>query len=351
MILFNRISFSEKFFFTKNLVVMLKSGIPISKVIETLAEQTRNPAFKKVLTKVTEDISKGQSLESSLGKYPQVFDTFYLSLIRIGEESGTLEESLLYLVTHLQKEKELRQKVQGALLYPSIIIVATFGIGLAIAFFILPQIVDLFESLRVELPFTTLALIFFARILRDWGLVAVPLMIAAAVALVFLLRSQPVKPLWHRTLLHLPIVGTLFQNISLARLTRNLGIMLKSGLTVTSALETAAQVEGNLVYKRDLTRISEDVKRGKSIENALSDGHFAEFPLFAARMIGVGEHSGNLEENLAYLGDYFEEEVDNVTRNLSVILEPVLLIFIGGVVAFVALSIISPIYQVTGSIR
>lgn len=351
MSLFNRISFSEKFFFTKNLAVMLKSGIPISKVVETLGEQTKNAAFKKVLGKVTDDISKGKSLESSLGDYPKTFDPFYLSLIRIGEESGTLEESLLYLVTHLQKEKDLRQKVQGALLYPAIVLIATGGIGFAIAFFILPQIVDLFESLQVKLPITTLALLFVARLLRDWGAIMVPAFVGLVIAVVLVLRSRPVKPLWHRTLLKLPIVGSLFQNISLARLTRNLGIMLKSGLTVTSALETAAQVEGNLVYRRDLTKVSEEVKRGKSIENALSEGHFAEFPLFAIRMIGVGEQSGNLEENLAYLGDYFEEEVDTVTSNLSTILEPVLLIFIGGVVAFVALSIISPIYQVTGSIH
>jgi len=127
--------------------------------------------------------------------------------------------------------------------------------------------------------------------------------------------------------------------------------MLRSGLTITSALQTASEVERNQVFKKDLVKIAGEVQRGKSIESAIISEEFKEFPLFMVRMIGVGEKSGNLEENLAYLGEYFEAEVDNVTRNLATVLEPVLLIFIGAVVAFVALSIISPIYQITGSIR
>lgn len=349
--IFDRVSFKEKFFFTKNLATMLKSGIPISEVIETLAEQAKSRAFKKILNQVEEDVSRGRSLENSLNQFPKVFDEFYLSLIRIGEESGTLEESLVYLVEQMEKDKELRQKVQGAMLYPSIVLMATGVIGLVLAFFILPQIIGLFESLNVELPFTTKILIFVAKILRDWGLILVPALVAAFILFMALLQTKPIKPVWHRIILKLPVFGRLFQNIALATLCRNLGIMLRSGLTITSALETSAQVERNLTYQRDLKKISEEVRRGKSIGATLSEEGFREFPLFVTRMIGVGEKSGNLEDNLAYLGDYFEDEVDAMTKNLSTILEPVLLIGIGGVVAFVALSIISPIYQVTGSIR
>jgi len=334
MAIIGGVSFSEKFFFTKNLTVMLKSG-----------------AFKKILFQVSKDVTRGQSLEKSLRSYPNVFNQFYVSLIKVGEESGTLEDSLVYLVEQMEKEHELREKVRSAMLYPSIVLMATGGIGLSLAFFILPQIIGLFESLNVELPFTTIILIWVAKFLRDWGLIALPGMLALFIGLFFLVRSRWVKPVWHAFLLRLPTLGTLLQNISLATLTRNLGIMLKSGLTITSALETSAQVEENLVYQRDLMKISEEVRRGKSIETALTEGKYKEFPLFMVRMVGVGEKSGNLEENLAYLGDYFEDEVDTTTRNLATILEPVLLIGIGAVVAFVALSIISPIYSITGSIR
>lgn len=330
---------------------MLKSGIPIAEVIDTLTIQAKSGAFKKILGQVTQDVSRGQSLEKSLSKYPAVFNKFYVSLIQVGEESGTLEDSLLYLVEQMEKEHELREKVRSAMLYPSIVLMATGGIGLGLAFFILPQIIGLFESLNVELPFTTIILIAFAKFLRDWGLIALPGALALFVGFLFLLKSRWVKPSWHAFLLRVPTLGTLIQNISLATLARNLGIMLKSGLTITSALETSAEVEENMVYKRDLVKISEAVRKGKSIETALTEGKFKEFPLFMVRMVGVGEKSGNLEENLAYLGDYFEDEVDTTTRNLATILEPVLLIGIGAVVAFVALSIISPIYSITGSIR
>ncbi|KKW05793.1 MAG: GspF: general secretion pathway protein F [candidate division CPR1 bacterium GW2011_GWC1_49_13] len=351
MAIIGGVSFSEKFFFTKNLTVMLKSGIPISQVVDTLAIQAKSGAFKKILFQVSKDVTRGQSLEKSLRSYPNVFNQFYVSLIKVGEESGTLEDSLVYLVEQMEKEHELREKVRSAMLYPSIVLMATGGIGLSLAFFILPQIIGLFESLNVELPFTTIILIWVAKFLRDWGLIALPGMLALFIGLFFLVRSRWVKPAWHAFLLRLPTLGTLLQNISLATLTRNLGIMLKSGLTITSALETSAQVEENLVYQRDLMKISEEVRRGKSIETALTEGKYKEFPLFMVRMVGVGEKSGNLEENLAYLGDYFEDEVDTTTRNLATILEPVLLIGIGAVVAFVALSIISPIYSITGSIR
>ncbi|MEX0887883.1 MAG: type II secretion system F family protein, partial [Patescibacteria group bacterium] len=244
MMLLNRVSFSEKFFFTKNLAIMLKSGIPISTVAETLAEQAKSGAFKKILGQVQSDVSRGKSLEKSLSQFPKVFDEFYLSLIRIGEESGTLEESLMYLIDHMEKEKSLRQKVQGAMLYPAIVLLATGGIGLVLAFFILPQIIGLFESLNVELPFTTKILIFGAKILKEWGLIAVPGSVLLLLGLVGLIQTKPVKPVWHHFILRLPIFGELLRNISLATLCRNLGIMLKSGLTITSALETSAQVEG-----------------------------------------------------------------------------------------------------------
>lgn len=345
------VSFKDRFFFTKHLSLMLKSGIPITDILSTLATQAKTKTFREALLQVGEDVSRGQRLNKALSKHPNIFSPFYRSLVEVGEESGTLEASLFYLVEQMEKEHYLRQKVQSAMLYPAIVLTATSVIGFAIAFFILPQIVTLFESFDVDLPFTTRILIFVAHALQDWGLIILPATVGFVIALVFLLNTPFVKPHWHALILRLPIFGYFFQNVALATLTRNLGIMLKSGLPITAALATSAEVEGNLIYKRDLLKISEEVKKGKSIEAILLEQKFKEFPIFMVRMVGVGEKSGNLEENLAYLGDYFEDEVDNIASNLSVILEPVLLLFIGGVVAFVALSIISPIYQITGSIR
>lgn len=349
--MFNRMSFSEKMFFTKHLAVMLKSGIPIADILETLITQAKSGAFKGILQQVYEDVSRGQGLEKAFAKHPKVFDPFYLSLIRIGEESGTLEESLEYLTEQLEKEDDLQKKVQSAMLYPSLILVATGVIGLALAFFVLPQITELFENLDIELPPTTRLLLFVSKLLREQGLFVIAGLFLLFFVLSFLLRSRWIKPRRDAFILRLPIFGYFLKSVAMASLSRNLGIMLRSGLPVTAALATAAEVEQNAVYKRDLEEIAAEVKKGKTIEKALQEGRYPEFPLFVSRMIGVGEKSGNLEENLVYLGEYFEAEVDTITKNMTTILEPLLLLFIGGAVAFIALSIITPIYQITGSIR
>lgn len=349
--MFNRVSFSEKMFFTKHLTVMLKGGIPIVDILEALIVQAKSGAFQKILQQAHDDVLKGQSLEKAFAKHPKVFDLFYISLVRVGEESGTLEESLAYLTEQLEKEHDLRGKVQSAMLYPSLILAVTGMVGLVLAFFVLPQIVELFENLDVSLPPTTKLLIFVSKALRDYGFIIVPGLFFSSAAMGLILRSRWIKPYRDAVLLKLPILGHFFKCVTMATLGRNLGIMLRAGLPVTAALATAAASEGNAVYKRDLEAIATEVKKGKSIEKAILAGKYREFPPFVSKMIGVGEKSGNLEENLVYLGEYFEAEVDRITKNLTTILEPALLFFIGGVVGFVALSIIAPIYQITGSIR
>jgi len=347
----SRVSFSEKMFFTKHLAVMLKSGIPIDDILETLIAQAKSGAFKKVLQQAYEDVSKGQSLEKAFSKHPKVFDPFYLNLIRVGEESGTLEESLTYLTEQLEREGNLRRKVRSAMLYPSLVLVATGVIGFALTFFVLPQVAALFENLDVALPPTTRLLLFASSIIRDRGVLIIPGLFLLFAVSGIVLRSRLVKPLCDMFLLKLPVVGYFFRCVAVASISRNLGIMLRSGVPITSALTTLAAIEENAVYRRDLAAIADEVKKGRSIERAIEDGKYREFPPFVSRMIGVGEKSGNLEENLSYLGEYFEAEVDSITKSMAGILEPILLLFIGGVVGFVALSIISPIYKITGSIR
>lgn len=346
-----KVSFSEKLFFTKHLTVMVKSGIPIAEILWTLMEQAKSGGFKETLQRTHEDVSRGQSLEKAFSKHGNVFDPFYVNLVRVGEESGTLEESLGYLTEQLERENNLRKKVQSAMLYPALVLGATGAIGLGLAFFVLPQISEMFKDLNVKLPITTKLLILFSDLLREQSYLLIGGMFIVLLLIALIFRSSRIKPLRDMVLLKLPIFGYFSRSICLAALCRNLAIMLKSGLPVTAALETAQNTERNAVYKRILEGISEDVRKGKSIGSAIKERGYREFPTYVIRMIEVGERSGNLEENLAYLGDYFEAEVDVLTKNMSSILEPVLLLMIGGVVAFVALSIITPIYQVTGSIR
>lgn len=346
-----RVSLTEKLLFTKHLLIMLKSGITISEGIETIAAQTKSAQFRKVLEELGRDIRNGQTLAKALTKHPKIFNQFYASLIEVGEESGTLETSLDYLAKQQASEYALRKKIQAALLYPGIVLVAVTIVGLGMSLFVLPKLVDLFTSLDVKLPLTTRILLFFANLMKNHGtFIILGFIISIFIFRIFISLSM-VRPIWDKLLLSLPIFGTLFQNRELSLMCRNLGIMLKSGLPIRRALEVEYFACENYVFKDYVKRIQKSVAKGKEIASELSLGYYSKFSPIAIKMIGVGEKTGQLDESFLYLSNFFDEEVDNIAKNLSVVLEPIILLVIGFVVGFVALAIISPIYELTGSIR
>jgi len=349
--LFSRVTFLDKLFFTKHLSVMLKSGIPIGEAIDDISQQSKNPAFQKLLGTILADIDNGQSFEKSLSKHPKVFDTFYISLIRIGEESGNLENNLEYLSGQLKKNYEFQKKVQGALMYPAIILFVTFIAGGAISLFVLPKLIDLFSSLDVKLPLSTKILLFIANTMKNYGYFIFAGLFIFFLFFRFLITKPKIKWYWDRLLLHLPAIGIFLQYVQVSFFCRNLGIMLKSGLPITTALETQYDATTNLVFKKYLKLLLESVEKGKPMSERLASHDFQYIPSLVAKMMGVGEKTGKLDESFMYLGDFYEEEVDNYSKNFSTILEPVILIIIGLVVAFVAMAIISPIYQLTSGVH
>lgn len=346
-----RVSQLDVLFFTKHLSVMLKSGIPIAEAISTLKDQTKNVTFKEVLGKVQADIENGQTFESALSKHKDVFSSLYVSLVGIGEKSGKLEDNLEYLSEQLKKSYDFNQKIQGATLYPKLILAATVIMGMFISLFVLPQLVDMFTSLDVTLPLSTKILLFVANLMKNYGVYIAIGVVATGVLIAFLLQTSYVKPKYHRLLLILPFIGTLNQNLEMAGFCRNMGVMLKSGLTITEALKAQLDATDNLVYKGYLESILKAMEKGKKISNELDNKKYPFIPAIVTKMIGVGEDTGKLEDVFIYMGDFFEEDVDDTTKNLSNVMEPALLLAIGVVVAFVSLAIITPIYQLTGGIR
>ena len=337
--------------FTKHLAVMLKSGMNIAEAIESLAVSTKSNKFNQILVQVAVDIRNGQSLAKALKKHPKVFSNFFVSLIEIGEESGTLDESLSYLAEHLAKQYALSKKIQGALLYPTIVVVAVTLVGIGMSLFVLPQLTNLFASLDVDLPITTVILLYFANLMKNHG----TLIISSFVAIIILFRILILQPFfrhkWDRFILSLPVFGELIVSEQVSSISRNLGIMLKSGLPITRCLEIQHESTENYVFKNYILELQKAVNKGKDMGEDLEKTNYAKFPDVAIKMIAVGEKTGKLDEVFLYLGDFFEEEVDNTAKNLSVILEPIVLLIIGLFVGFVALAIISPIYELTGSIR
>lgn len=330
---------------------MMKSGIPITEVLETLSLQTKSGTFGKILRHILRDIENGQTLAASLRKHPHAFDEFYVSMIEIGENAGTLEENLIFLSDQLTKSYALRKKIQGALLYPALVLVAMSIMGGIISFWLLPQLVDFFRAFKVELPLSSRILLAFANLMKyhAFSLLGGLFLFVSTVYLVT--RLPFVKTKWHILILKLPLLGNLVSYHQLARFSRNLGTLLKSGVPVVQSLEITANTLSNLKFKSDMSEVSHELIKGQDIASVLGKKSFNEFPPLTVRMIGAGEKTGHLDEMLLYLADFYDEEIDQISKNLSNILEPVLLIIIGVGVGFVALAIISPIYGLIGSIR
>lgn len=348
---FSHVSFVDKLLFTKHMGIMLKSGITIIESLHILSTQTKSTAFRTMLEKIARSIENGQTLANALAKFPQSFDTFYVNIIKIGEDSGTLDESFTYLGQQLGKNYAFRKKIQGALLYPMIVFVGAMIVGIGISLFVLPQLLELFKGFDVELPWTTRLLLWFSALMKDFGVVVVLWLVLLVITGQVLTQLSAIKPFWHRFLLSLPVLGKVLQNIELASFARNMGIMLKSGMPINTAMEIESHMTTNLVFKQYSEKLLGSIDRGRSLAKELETGKYPKVPLIAVKMISVGETTGKLDETFSYLADFFEEEVDEVTKNISTIFEPIMLIFIGLIVAFVAMAIISPIYELTGNIK
>lgn len=345
-----KISTLDKVFLANNISVMIKAGLPLREAVATLQEQTKSKVFKKILEDIIKRLDNGESLANSLARHPRSFNQLFVNIIRVGEASGTLEENLKYLAIQLEKSYDLRRKVKGAMIYPLLVLTSTFVLGSALAVFILPKLLPLFKSFDVELPLPTKILMWVTETIQNHGLLIFGGLIVFIILFAFLSRLKPVKKFNHKILLRTPLFGRISRSNNLAQLCRTLGVLLKSGIPVVQGLEITSQTLKNMSYKKALTETSDKVQRGKSISDHLKIEGFL-FPVTVSKMIQVGEKTGNLEHTLLHLAEFYEKEIDNVTKNLSNILEPILLIVIGLVVGFIAIAIILPIYKLTGGFR
>ena len=343
-----RNSTPEKVTFTKHLATMIKAGIPIGEALASLAEQSWSPQFKRAVKGILASVNNGTSLAKSLSAYPGIFDRYYVSFVEVGEESGTLEENLSYLSGELYKDHLTRMRVESAMIYPAIVLSATFIIGGGISLFVLPKLVDLFGAFDVELPLATQILLGVASFMKTSGVLVVVSALLLLTGLTLIVRLPLIKPIWNRLALAIPILGPITSRYQITRLCRNLGTLLKSGVPIAKALEITAKTLTNMTYSSALGTCLDDVERGRPLSEPLSKNRL--FPSLLTKMAQVGEKSGKLDESFLYLGDYYDEELENITKNLTTVLEPVLLLVLGILVAFVAIAIISPIYQLTGSI-
>jgi type IV pilus assembly protein PilC len=344
------VSLAEKINFVENLSIMLKAGISITRGLQILVKQTRNAKFKNILTDVAHQVESGTSLGEAVGKYPNVFSNILVSMIKVGEVTGNLDKSLEYLSIQLQREADLKSKTRGAMIYPSVIVSAMIIIGVLMSIFVLPSLTSTFKDFGAQLPLTTRIVIFISDFMSGHAVVVVLGMIAVVAGLIAAYRTEQGQRIFDAALLHMFVINTIVKKINLARFARILSSLLKSGIPIVQGLEVAGDSMGNVFYKELLHESAISVKVGKPLTEALNKNN-SLFPILVVQMLQVGEESGTVEEILGQLALHYEEEVDTTLRNLSSIIEPLLLLVIGGVVGVLALALISPIYSISSSIQ
>ena len=342
------VPFLDKVLFTKHLSVMVKAGLPLDESLRILREQASSPAMKSVIRTLIKVIESGSPLSDGLRLFPKVFSDLYVNVIRAGERSGNLQKNLEDLSVQLAKSYELRSKVRSAMAYPVLVLISAVIIGLSLAFFVLPKILRLFKTFKVQLPLTTRVLIWFAELFDNHALLIALIVLVLAIFLPWLARRKSVRPLLHKFMIKIPVFGRISVNNNLALFCRTLGTSLTSGLPIIQAIDVTSKTFENLAYRRSLAGMSAQLQQGRSLSSTLAVNTL--YPPIVYRMIAVGERTGKLDEVLMFLAEFYESEVDVTTKNLSTIIEPLLLIVIGLIVGGLALAIISPIYQITGSI-
>ncbi len=345
----SRIKPVDKILLAKHLSLMLLAGVPLNQSILEMQSEASAPFLKKILKELSAEIKSGKTVAATLAKHEKAFGPLFVNMIKIGEESGTLEESLKHLAAQLEKNYELKKKIKGAMMYPVLVLGATITIGLGLAIFVLPKLLVFFKSLDFKLPLITRIVLATIGNLEKYGTWYIAGAIGFVVLLKALLKLPKFKLFFDHLLTEMPIFGKIIKKMNMAYFTRTLATLLKSGVNIVEALSISAATLNNSAYKSVLEKAASEVRKGKNLGSFLKQNPRL-VPSMVTKMVEIGERSGNLETTLFYVADFYEKEVDEISKNLADILEPILLIGVGLMVAVLAISILMPIYQFTSSI-
>ncbi len=344
------VSLAEKMFFTRNLEVMVGAGISLPRAIIVLNSQSKSKKFKTALLDISEEITRGKNFSDSLKKYPNIFSELFQNMVKVGEETGTLEEALKTLTQQMEKEHELRSKIKGAMIYPAVIICAMIGIGILMLIMVVPNLAKTFEELNIELPFTTKLVISLGTFLAQKWFFAIMIVIVFFFFLRLILKTKTGKRAIDKLVLKIPIISSIVKKTNSAYTARSLGSLFSSGVPIARALEVVSRALGNIYFQEAISDAAEKVRKGIKLSEALRP-YENIYPTIVIQMIEVGEETGETSDILKRLADFFEEEVSNSTKNLSAVIEPVLMLIIGAMIGFFAVSMIQPMYSMLGAIK
>jgi len=343
------ISLVEKMMFSRHLSVMINAGLSLNQSLKILAKQTKSPKFKKIINQIEIDVSQGKTFSESLKKYPKIFDELYVNMIEVGETGGNLSEVLKILAEQMRKSHELISRVRGAMMYPAVIVIAMIGIGALMMIMVVPKLTEVFEELNVELPLSTRFIMLISSFLKNNLVLGIIIIISLIFIIKLIMKNDKVKRTLHGMYLHAPIFGSLIRKINSARLARTLSSLIESGVPIVKSLKVVAGTLSNIHFKEALLDATKEIQKGRKLSDSLSKYENLYTPM-VIQMIGVGEETGSLSDILKNLADFYEEEIDNVTKNMSSVLEPIIMVVIGVAVGFFAISMIQPMYSMMSGV-
>ena len=339
----------DKILFARNLGAMLSAGLSLARALSVMERQIRNPKLVATTTEIASEVRRGATLHDALAKFPKLFSGLFVAMTRAGEEGGSLPDSLSVVSEQMERMYTLKKKVQGALIYPAIIVIAIIVIGILMMLYVVPTLANTFEEMGAELPASTQAIIAISNFLVSYTVLAIGGLVGVIVLAYVGIRTPTGKRALDFTLIHMPLIGGMVREVNAARTSRTLASLLASGVDVLQSLEITRDVVQNSYFREVISNAIQDVGRGEPLSAAFVRREDL-YPAFVGEMMSVGEETGALAEMLKRLAIFYEDEVDRKTKDLSTVIEPFLMVIIGVAVGFFAVSMISPIYSLSQNI-
>jgi type IV pilus assembly protein PilC len=344
-----RVKLKDLAIMSRQFATMISSGLSLLRALTILSEQTENTTLKSTLSDVRADVESGQALSSSLAKYPRIFPPLMINMVRAGEVGGFLDGVLLQIAENYEAEVKLRGKVKAAMTYPVVVFVIAIIAVLAMLLFVIPVFAKMFKQMNATLPAPTQALVWLSGAMKIIAPVGFVLLIVSVIVWNRIKHQQNVREFVDPIKLKVPVFGSLFQKIALSRLTRNLGTMLKSGVPILQALDIVAETSGNAVVGHAIRDVQNSVRQGESLVKPLSEHSI--FPPMVVQMMAVGEDTGALDEMLAKISDFYDQEVEATTESLTALIEPLMIAFLGGIVGAMIVALYMPMFTLYDKIQ
>ncbi len=334
--------------FTRQFSTMISAGLPISRALDVLAEQTQNKLFKKMIYDVLRSVEGGASLSSAFGRYPTVFSATYQALVNAGESSGKLDDILKRLADNMEADRELTSKFKSAMVYPVIVFIAMIGVFIILMIFVIPKLADMYKSMNVDLPAITQAMINISAFMVQYKIIMFILMIGGFLGARYFFKSEVGRYYSTEVMFRIPVFGKINRQKELAQFTRTLSLLISSAVPIVDSLKIVSSVVESSAFKLASAEAAMQVEKGNPLSQYFKNNPV--FPPVVGQMASVGEETGKMDEVLGRVASYYDGEVDHLVKGLSSALEPIILVMLGTMVGFLIISIITPIYKITSAI-